>query len=193
MKPRRAVLLCLLFAFGCAEEAPPQPANPEPANPAAVPRVRTRDPLKPKSTYEKYRKAGEADRVVILDILISFAGAKAKVKASRSKAEAQMLATEVLRKFTKERMDFLELAELYSDHRHPATGHLTVAYRLTNYGVKPKPVGEYAREVLHTGWGDVAFGLRVRGVVIAAHDMRASEVNDAPMLPDGWHVMYRVK
>ncbi|MEE8105053.1 MAG: peptidylprolyl isomerase [Planctomycetota bacterium] len=146
-----------------------------------------------KTGFEEYRTAGDADRVVILDILISFRGADSKIKATRTKEEAKALADEVLHKFTTERMSFTELAEFHSDHRHPATGQLTYIYSLTNYGVKPKPVGEYAREQLHTGWGDVAFGLRLGGAVVAAHSMRESAVNGRAMLPDGWHVMYRAK
>ena len=188
MKHRRTTLLCLLFALGCAEE----PGAP-PSSRAAAKRLKKRDPLKELTGFEKYRAEGEPDRVAVLDILISFRGADSKIKATYTKDEAETMADEVLRKFKTEKMDVLELAKLYSHHRPPATGQLTVAYKLTNYGVKPKPFGEYAREQLHTGWGDIAFTMPLRAAMIAPFNMRTSAVNGRPMLPDGWHVMYRIQ
>ena len=117
----------------------------------------------------------EPDRIQVAHVLISFAGAG--TEATRSKADAEKLANDVLAR-AKKGEDFHKLIKELSDD--PGEG----VYGMANFKVKPDR-GEYERGGMVPAFGDVGFKLAVDGVGMSAFDPRTS--------PYGWHVIKRLK
>ena len=155
----------LIFGLGCDVAAPPPPAPPPPPPPPAAPMPAA--PLKP-----------EPERIVVQHILISFAGAP-KTKQTRSRAEAETLAKELLER-VKKGESFEELMKRYSDDPGPGE------YGMANNGVTPgDPQKEFPRKGMVPAFGNTGFQLGVGEVGFAVHDPKAS--------PFGWHIIKRVK
>ena len=119
--------------------------------------------------------AKEPDHIQVAHILISFAGAG--TEATRSKADAEKLANDVLAR-AKKGEDFQQLIKELSDD--PGEG----IYGMSNHKVRPER-GEYERQGMVPAFGDVGFKLAVNGIGMSAFDPRTS--------PFGWHIIKRLK
>jgi peptidyl-prolyl cis-trans isomerase C/foldase protein PrsA len=117
----------------------------------------------------------EPDRIQVAHVLISFAGAG--TEATRTKAEAEKLANDVLAR-AKKGEDFHQLIKELSDD--PGEG----IYGMANVRVAPKQ-GEYPRQGMVAAFGDVGFTLDVGGIGMSAFDPQKS--------PFGWHIIKRLK
>jgi foldase protein PrsA len=117
----------------------------------------------------------EPQHIQVAHVLISFAGAG--TEATRSKADAEKLANDVLARANKGE-DFHKLIKELSDD--PGEG----IYGMSNFKVRPER-GEYERQGMVPAFGDVGFKLAVNGVGMSAFDPRTS--------PFGWHVIKRLK
>jgi len=121
---------------------------------------------------------GEAKRIELQHILISFAGTR--TAATRTQAEAQLLAAEVLGE-AQSGQSFSELMKKYSDD----TG--SGQYALRNNGVQSDPSisNEYARGQMVPAFGNTGFKLDVGEI-----DMANFSKKDSPF---GWHIIKRVR
>ena len=119
------------------------------------------------------------DHIEVQHVLIGFQGSIPGKTVTRTKAEAEKVAQEVLDKARKgENMD--ALVQQYTDDQYPGV------YDLANDGVTPDPAkGEYKRSGMVKGFSDAAFGLSVGNVGISNYDPSAS--------PFGWHIIKRLK
>lgn len=120
--------------------------------------------------------APEPDRIVVQHILISFAGTR--TTATRSKAEAEKLAGEVMER-VKKGEDFDTLMKELSDDPGPGI------YGMCNHGQNPRSRDETPRQRMVPAFGNVGFKLAVGEVGMAPHDPAAS--------PFGWHLIKRLK
>jgi parvulin-like peptidyl-prolyl isomerase len=117
----------------------------------------------------------EPERIQVQHILISFAGAE--TEATRTKAEAETLANDVLRR-VRGGEDFSAVMRELSDDPGPGI------YGMANRGVR-EGRGEYPRDGMVPAFGNVGFTLEVNGVGLAPYDPSSS--------PFGWHVIKRLK
>lgn len=117
----------------------------------------------------------EPDHIQVAHVLISFDGAG--TEATRSKPEAEKLATSVLAR-AKAGEDFAKLIRELSDDSGDGV------YGMSNTGVAPAS-GEYPRKGMVAAFGDVGFKLAVGSIGMSAFDPRTS--------PFGWHVIKRLK
>jgi len=127
-------------------------------------------PVKPKSPPA---------HIQVQHVLIGFQGTIPGKTITRTKAEAEKLAQEVLEKARKgESMD--ALVQQYTDDQYPGV------YDLANNGITPDPAKqEYKRSGMVKGFSDAAFGLSVGNVGISNYDPTTS--------PFGWHIIKRLK
>ena len=117
----------------------------------------------------------EPGRIQVAHVLISFAGAG--TEATRTKAEAEKLANDVLAR-AKKGEEFPKLIKELSDDSGDGV------YGLANVAVKPN-AGEYPRQGMVAAFGDVGFTLEVGGIGMSAFVPRKS--------PYGWHIIKRLK
>jgi len=119
------------------------------------------------------------EHIEVQHVLIGFQGSIPGKTVTRTKAEAEKLAHEVLDKARKgENMD--ALVQQYTDDQYPGV------YDLANDGITPDPAkGEYKRSGMVKGFSDAAFGLSVGNVGISNYDPSSS--------PFGWHIIKRLK
>lgn len=117
----------------------------------------------------------EPERITVQHILISFAGAE--TEATRTKAEAETLANDVLRR-VRGGEDFNAVMRELSDDPGPGV------YSMSNRGVRENR-GEYPRDGMVPAFGNVGFTLDVNAVGLAPYDPATS--------PFGWHVIKRLK
>ena len=121
----------------------------------------------------------EPDRVEVQHILISFRGANERVKATRSKEEAETLAKELLFR-ARQGEDFDKMMKQHSDDSGEGI------YRMTNTGVQPDGSrDELARHRMVKAFGDVSFALEAGEVGMAAYHPQNSKF--------GWHIIKRLK
>jgi hypothetical protein len=174
--PASLFLVAALLAFGCAKKkeevtittdttatsapagdstvAAPAPANTLPTPPATPP-----------------------DHVEVQHVLIGFVGKVPGKPNTRTQAEAEKLAAEVLDRARKGE-DFDQLVQKYTDDQWPGI------YGLANTGITPAQ-GEYPRSGMVKGFSDVAFSLSPGNVDVANYDPKTS--------PFGWHIIKRIK
>jgi len=127
-------------------------------------------------TAAKKETRQEPDVVVVQHILISFKGKVDKKKnVTRTKKEAEALATELFERATSE--DFEALVKEYTDDSFPGI------YKLTNNGA-PRITGAVPRSGMVTSFGDVAFSLDVGEIGMASYSGGSS--------PYGWHIVKRL-
>ena len=117
----------------------------------------------------------EPQHIQVAHVLISFAGCG--TDASRTKAEAEKLANDVLARANKGE-DIHQLIKELSDD--PGEG----IYGMSNHKVRPDR-GEYERGGMVPAFGDVGFKLKVGEVGLAKFDAKKS--------PFGFHVIKRLK
>lgn len=117
----------------------------------------------------------EPERIVVQHILISFTGAG--TRATRAKAEAEVLARETLERARKGE-EFASLVEELTDDSSPGI------YRLSNTGVAPVSAEEHVRERMVPAFGNTGFSLDIDEIGMAEFDSRTS--------PYGWHIIKRL-
>ena len=117
----------------------------------------------------------EPDHIQVAHVLISFAGAG--TDATRSQAEAEKLANDVLARATKGE-DFKKLIRDLSDDSGEGV------YGMANAGVNPVG-GEYPRNGMVAAFGDVGFKLVAVAIGMSTFDPQKS--------PYGWHIIKRLK
>jgi PPIC-type PPIASE domain len=123
------------------------------------------------------RGTPEPDRVVVQQILVSFAGKVPGKVIARQQAEANKLAQKVM-EIARGGQDFDALAQQYSDDKTPGR------YTIVNRGRVPA-ANEYGRDQMVPGFGDVAFELKVGQVGLCSFDGVRS--------PFGFHVIKRLE
>lgn len=131
-----------------------------------------------KSTDVDTLANGEPQRIEVQHILISFQGRG--TKATRSQADAQLLAIEVLGK-AQSGEDFDALVKEYTDDAFPGR------YKMTNLRVDPDPMygQEFRRDEMVGAFGDVGFKLKIGEIGMSNYHARTS--------PYGWHIIKRIK
>lgn len=117
------------------------------------------------------------DHIEVQHVLIGFEGKVPGKPVTRSQADAEKLAGEILERARKGE-DFDQLVQKYTDDAWPGI------YGLANTGVTPGP-DEYPRSGMVKGFSDVAFSLSPGNVAVADYDPKLS--------PFGWHIIKRVK
>jgi len=121
----------------------------------------------------------EPERVEVQHLLVSFEGSIPKDTVTRTQAEAEALANELL-EIARSGADFDSLVQKYTDDSHPGI------YAMRNFEVEPlEGIREYARDGMVQGFGDVRFSLKVCKFGMAVFDSTASRY--------GWHIIKRLK
>ena len=123
------------------------------------------------------KSAPEPERVVVQHLLVSFAGRLPGKPVTRSQKEAETFAHELLER-ARRGEDFDALVKQYTDDQHPGF------YTLVNRS-RSQAAGEYGREQLVAGFGDVAFKLKVGEVGLCEFDASRS--------PYGYHIIKRIE
>lgn len=117
------------------------------------------------------------DHIEVQHVLIGFAGKIPGKNVTRSQAEAETLAAEILERARKGE-DFDQLVQKYTDDQWPGF------YGLANTGITPGE-GEFPRDGMVKGFSDVAFSLSPGNIDVAKYDQKLS--------PYGWHIIKRTK
>ena len=122
----------------------------------------------------------EPEHVTVQHVLIAFRGSLPDdVKVTRSRDDAEKLALKILER-ARAGEDFDAMVKTYTNDSYPGI------YSMSNRGVTPDPVKkEFSRTRMVKAFGDVAFGLEVGGVGMAAYDRTTS--------PFGWHIIKRLE
>lgn len=121
--------------------------------------------------------AGPApDKVVVQHLLVSFTGRLPGRAIARTQSEAATLAQSLLDR-ARGGEDFDALVKEFTDDRPPGL------YTMVGRGQVPGP-GEYGRDQMVPGFGDVAFSLAVGEFGLCAFDGVRS--------PFGWHLIKRI-
>lgn len=123
--------------------------------------------------------AAEPQRITVQHILIGFRGTVPGKGITRSKAEAEKLAKDLLKKAKEKNSKFDDLVAANTDDQAPGI------YQMANKGVRPSGPGEYPREGMVAAFGDVGFKLKVGDVGLASYDQKKS--------PFGYHIIKRIK
>ena len=118
-----------------------------------------------------------SDHITIQHILIGFRGSIPGKNITRTQEEAENLAKEIYTRAYEDE-DFGSLVEQYTDDSAPGI------YRMSNTGITPNP-GEYPRNQMVQGFGDVSFSLNVDEVGMAEYHPQTS--------PYGWHIIKRIQ
>ena len=121
---------------------------------------------------------GEPERVVVQHVLISFVGKLPGKPIKRTEEEARRLAYEVLDR-AKRGEDFDALVKEHTDDQHPGI------YAMANQGAPPQKQGEYQRDSMVQGFGDVSFSLGRGELGICDYDGVKS--------PFGYHIIKRLE
>jgi hypothetical protein len=130
------------------------------------------------------RMAGQADRITVQHILIGFEGSIPGKAISRSKMEAEQLASDLLKR-ARDGEDFDELVKEFTDDEHPGI------YQMANFNAVPDMSPEetadkvFPRGGMVRSFGDVGFSLQVGEVGVTEYSAAKSKY--------GWHVIKRIK
>lgn len=121
----------------------------------------------------------EPEHVTVQHILIAFQGTIPDAGITRSLAEAQKLAQELLLR-ARQGEDFDALVKQYTNDAYPGI------YSMANAGSAPDAANkEFSRTRMVKAFGDVSFGLKVGAIGMAAYDRVTSKY--------GWHIIKRIK
>jgi foldase protein PrsA len=121
----------------------------------------------------------EPEHVTVQHILIAFQGTIPDAGITRSLAEAQKLAQELLLR-ARQGEDFDALVKQYTNDAYPGI------YNMANSGSAPNAANkEFSRTRMVQAFGDVSFGLKVGAIGMAAYDRVTSKY--------GWHIIKRIK
>jgi len=122
--------------------------------------------------------------IEVQHVLIGFQGTIPGKTITRTQAEAEKLANEILDR-ARRGEDFDSLVQKYTDDQFPGT------YDLANNGVTPdKSKQEYPRGGMVKGFSDVAFSLSVGNIGMASY--QPDKTKDG-LSPFGWHIIKRLK
>lgn len=127
--------------------------------------------------HEQKTKKTEADHIEVQHILIGFYGSLPGQSLNRPQSEAEALAKQVFEQ-ARQGANFDSLVRQYSNDVYPGR------YKLANAGVTPGE-GEYARGMMVSGFGDVAFQLDAGEIGMAAYHPEKSKY--------GWHIIKRLQ
>ena len=171
-------VLAALAAFGCAPKAEDAAtkidegvkATADAAKPAADSAASVSANTMPVAP------ATPPPHIEVQHVLIGFAGKIPGKNVTRTQAEAEKLAAEILERARKGE-DFDQLVQKYTDDQWPGI------YGLANEGVPPAE-GEFERGGMVKGFSDVAFSLSPGNIDVAKYDPKAS--------PYGWHIIKRL-
>ena len=117
------------------------------------------------------------DHIQVQHVLIGFQGKIPGKNVTRTQAEAEKLAQEILER-ARRGEDFDTLVQTYTDDAFPGV------YGLSNRGVDPVG-GEVARDGMVKGFSDVAFSLSPGNIGMSNYDPQTS--------PYGWHIIKRLR
>jgi len=126
---------------------------------------------------EETMPAKEPDHIKVQHILVGFQGSVPGKGITRSKEEAQKLASEILERARKGE-EFGALVKQHTDDAYPGI------YGMSNTNVPPAQ-GEYARNKMVPAFGDTGFPLKVGEIGIADFNPQKS--------PYGWHIVKRIE
>ena len=180
--PRAALLsvVALLAAFGCSPKKDEVNVNVDTTAvttpPAAVPGDTSTTAVAPVDRTP-VTPATPPDHIEVQHVLIGVAGKVPGKSVTRTPAEAEALAKEILDRARKGE-DFDQLVQKYTDDQWPGF------YGLANNGVTPNQ-GEYPRGDMVKGFSDVAFSLSPGNVGMTQYDPQTS--------PFGYHIIMRTK
>ena len=122
---------------------------------------------------------GEPEHVTVQHILIAFQGTIPDAGITRSEADAQKLAQELLMR-ARQGEDFDALVKQYTDDAYPGIYSMANAGRAADSGKQ-----EFSRSGMVKAFGDVSFGLQVGEIGMAVYDRKTSKY--------GWHIIKRLK
>ena len=122
---------------------------------------------------------GEPEHVTVQHILIAFQGTIPDAGITRSEADAQKLAQELLMR-ARQGEDFDALVKQYTDDAYPGIYSMANAGRAADSGKQ-----EFSRSGMVKAFGDVSFGLQVGEIGMAVYDRKTSKF--------GWHIIKRLK
>ncbi len=122
---------------------------------------------------------GEPEHVTVQHILIAFQGTIPDAGITRSEADAQKLAQELLMR-ARQGEDFDALVKQYTDDAYPGIYSIANTGRAADAGKQ-----EFSRSRMVKAFGDVSFGLQVGEIGMAAYDRETSKY--------GWHIIKRLK
>ncbi len=155
------VSLCAVLVFGCQQEGEDTGKTTENSEGTSV------------------VKAAEPDSVTVQHILIGFTGSVPGKNITRTKAEAQSLAEDILKR-ARAGEDFDQLVVEFTDDSAPGK------YKLANFGIEADMArGVFPRDRMVQAFGDVGFPLAVGEIGLAHFDPAKSKF--------GWHVIKRVE
>jgi len=121
----------------------------------------------------------EPEHVTVQHILIAFQGTIPDAGITRSRADAQKLAQELLMR-ARQGEDFDALVRQYTNDAYPGI------YNMANAGAAPDAANkEFSRTRMVKAFGDVSFGLKVGEIGMAVYDPVTSKY--------GWHIIKRIK
>lgn len=124
-------------------------------------------------------QVGEPEHVTVQHILIAFQGTIPDAGITRSEADAQKLAQELLMR-ARQGEDFDALVKQYTDDAYPGIYSMANSGRAADAGKQ-----EFSRSRMVKAFGDVSFGLRVGEIGMAVYDRETSKY--------GWHIIKRLK
>jgi hypothetical protein len=134
------------------------------------------DTTKPQATAQPALPAGHVE---VQHVLIGFVGTIPGKNITRSQDEAKTLAYQILDR-AKKGEDFGQLVQQNTDDQYPGI------YRLADHGqTADQAAGEFSRDGMVKGFGDVAFSLKPGEVGIADYNK--------PNSPYGWHIIKRLR
>jgi parvulin-like peptidyl-prolyl cis-trans isomerase-like protein len=174
--PASLFLLAALMAFGCAPKKEEVTVGTDTTGTTAPAADSTLAAPAPTNTMPT-PPATPPDHIEVQHVLIGFEGKVPGKPITRSQAEAEKLAAEILDRARKGE-DFDQLVQKYTDDQWPGI------YALANTGITPAQ-GEYPRSGMVKGFSDVAFSLSPGNIDVAEYDAKTS--------PFGWHIIKRIK
>jgi hypothetical protein len=120
-----------------------------------------------------------AGHIEVQHVLIGFVSSVPQKNITRSRAEAETLANDILKR-ARAGEDFGQLVQKYTDDAYPGI------YHLADRGVQVDQAGgEIARDGFVKGFSDAAFSLKQGDVGIATYNPKDS--------PFGWHIIKRLR
>ncbi len=132
-----------------------------------------------KSQMVKGKATAEPDYVAVQHILIGFQGTVPGKIVTRTKAEAELLARDLLHR-AKAGEDFDQLVSEYTDDEEPGI------YDLANNGmVADRDLLVHPRAEMAAAFGDVAFSLKIDEIGMTYYDSADSKY--------GYHIIKRLK
>ena len=167
------------FGAGCAKQEEHSSTTTDStlsATPAPAP---TPDTTSTAQGTEPQKPATPPEHILVQHVLIGFQGSVQGKPITRSKADAEKLANEVLAK-ARAGENFDALVQAHTDDQFPGV------YALANTGVTKDPTKqEYGRDEMVSGFSDAAFDLSPGNVGMSAYDAKTS--------PFGWHIIKRLQ